>query len=286
MSAHGLEPTMNHFLNGVARAVADTFDLPGPILEIGSYQVPGQEEITNLRSLFAGKPYVGVDVRPGLGVDLVANVEALPYADASVGTVIAMSTFEHVPHFWRGFAEIERVLRPDGVFVVSIPFHFHIHNYPGDYWRFTPQALDLMLERYPSRILGWHGPRKRPLNVWAVAFREGRLPITPAEFERYRALLQVWARQPLALGSRLRYQIGRWLCGRRPFSFYLEQNGWETECRTQAPPAPPAPPSRNETRPLGQPRPGAAGRRRRGRAPSTSRCASPIGIAATCSEPA
>ena len=39
---------MNRFLNGVARAFAETFDLPGPILEIGSYQVPGQEEIADL----------------------------------------------------------------------------------------------------------------------------------------------------------------------------------------------------------------------------------------------
>jgi SAM-dependent methyltransferase len=223
---------MNHFLNGVARAVAEAFDLPGPILEIGSYQVAGQEEIINLRSLFAGKPYVGVDVRPGPGVDLVADVEALPHADASVGSVIAMSTFEHVPHFWRGFAEVERVLRPDGVFVVSIPFHFHIHNHPGDFWRFTPQALDLMLANYPSRILGWHGPRKRPLNVWAVAFNKGCPPLTRGDFERYHTLVGEYARRPFSPSRKLRYQVGRWLCGHRPFGFYLEHNCWELECRT------------------------------------------------------
>ena len=58
---------MNRFLNGVARAFAETFDLPGPILEIGSYQVPGQEEIADLRTLFPGKEFVGVDVRAGPG---------------------------------------------------------------------------------------------------------------------------------------------------------------------------------------------------------------------------
>src|SRR5262249_5259708 len=99
---------MNHFLHGVARAVAETFDLPGPIVEIGSYQVEGQEAIADLRGLFAGKPYTGLDRRPGPGVDLVADVEDLPQADQSVGTVLAMNTFEHVPRFWRGFAEIHR----------------------------------------------------------------------------------------------------------------------------------------------------------------------------------
>src|SRR5262245_20041423 len=102
---------MNHFLHGMARAVAETFDLPGPIVEIGSYQVEGQEAIADLRRLFRGKHYLGLDCRTGPGVDLVADVEDLPQPDASVGTVIAMNTFEHVPHFWRGFEEIRRVLK-------------------------------------------------------------------------------------------------------------------------------------------------------------------------------
>ena len=124
-------------------------------------------------------------MRPGPGVDLVGDVEALPQADASVGTVLALETFEHVRHFWRGFDEIRRVLRPDGALLIASPFHFHIHDYPRDYWRFTPDALKLLLEAYPSKILGWNGPTTRPANVWCLAFREDRPPITPAQFDRY-----------------------------------------------------------------------------------------------------
>ncbi len=226
---------MNVFLNGLARAVIETFDLPGPVLEIGSYQVAGQEEIADLRGLCAGKEYIGVDMRPGPGVDCVANVEALPQADASVGTVIAMSTFEHVRRFWRGFEEIHRVLRPDGMLIVSCPFYFHIHAYPSDYWRFTPEALDVMLEPYPSKIVGWHGPVRKPLNVWAVACREGRPPITPAQFERYRELLGRYARRKLRWQRKLVYQVCGLFCGRRVFAPYLDQNRWETEYRTRRP---------------------------------------------------
>src|SRR5262249_14474318 len=163
---------MNTFLHGVVRAVAESFVLPEPMVEIGSYQVTGQEDYADLRGLFAKREYLGIDMRPGPGVDMVADVERLPLASATVGTALGVSTFEHVPHFWRGFEQLHRVLRPDGVVVVACPFYFHIHNYPGDYWRFTPQALDLLLTDYPQRILGWHGPAKRPLNVWAIGFRE------------------------------------------------------------------------------------------------------------------
>jgi len=223
---------MNEFLHGMARAVAETFDLPGPILEIGSYQVPGQEAIANLRALFTGQSYAGVDRRPGPGVDVIADVEALPHADQSIGTVIAMNTFEHVPRFWRGFEEVHRVLRPDGAILVSCPFYFHIHAYPSDYWRFTPQALEVLLHNYPNKIVGWQGPAKRPANVWALGFREGRPAITRQQFERYRRLLARYAHQPLPLRRSLRYRLGRWLCGRGPFAPYLDQERWETECRT------------------------------------------------------
>ena len=225
---------MNQMLRGVTRAIVESFHLPEPILEIGSYQVEGQGQLIDLRSLFPGKAYVGVDFRAGPGVDCVADVEALPQKDGSVGTVLALSTFEHVRKFWLGFEQVRRVLRPDGVFVVALPFHFHVHDYPSDYWRFTPEGLDSLLESYPCRLLGWHGAARRMANVWAVAFGErARMP-TPADVERYRERLAEHAREPLGWSRRLRYQVGRLLCGRRPFAPYLDRERWQIECRTSA----------------------------------------------------
>src|SRR5262249_5326222 len=122
---------MNLFLHGMARAVFETFDLPGPVLEIGSYQVEGQGELIDLRQFFSGKAYTGLDMRHGPGVDVVADVEALPWPAGQFGTVLALSAFEHVRHFWRGLDEVYRVLRPDGALLLCCPFHFHIHAYPS-----------------------------------------------------------------------------------------------------------------------------------------------------------
>jgi SAM-dependent methyltransferase len=220
---------MNLFLRGLARAVAESFDLPGPVLEIGSYRVEGQDEIADLRTLFPHKEYIGIDTRPGPGVDHLADVERLPYDDQSVGTVLALSTFEHVPHFWRGFAEVARVLRPGGAFLVAVPFHFHIHDYPSDYWRFTPEALRLLLRDYPRKIVGWHGPETRPSNVWALAFRAGRPPITAAEYASYCEKMDRHARMPLPWLRRLRYRLGSVLFGSRPFAPWLERERWRSE---------------------------------------------------------
>jgi SAM-dependent methyltransferase len=222
---------MNHFIHGAVRAITETFALPDPIVEIGSYQVAGQERIANLRSLFPDRAYQGIDMRPGPGVDCVANVERLPHPSASVGTVLALNTFEHVKCFWRGLDEVHRVLRRDGVLVLSTPFHFRIHDYPHDYWRFTPTAYEALLERYPSKIIGWHGPKSRPANVWAIAFREARAAITPEQYAQYRRLMTAYAREPETNWTRrLRYRLARFFCGRGPFAPYLDRNRWDSVC--------------------------------------------------------
>jgi len=220
---------MNLFLRGMMQAVAESFPLPEPILEIGSYQVEGQADILNLRSLFPGKDYIGIDFRAGPGVDLVANVEKLPMADASVGTVIALSTFEHVEKFWLGFEEVERVLRPDGVFVVASPFYFHVHAYPNDYWRFTPEALKFLLEGYPTKLMGSHGPARRMANVWSIAFKDLASVPTAEQIEAYNTNMAKYAREPLPWVRRIKYQMGRVLCGRRPFAVHLDRERWSME---------------------------------------------------------
>ena len=78
---------MNQFIHGVVRAVAESFALPDPILEIGSYQVAGQQAVANLRPLFVGRPYVGIDVRPGPGVDREVLALVRPGDDREVGEV-------------------------------------------------------------------------------------------------------------------------------------------------------------------------------------------------------
>jgi SAM-dependent methyltransferase len=218
---------MTPFLRGLVQSVAETFELPEPIVEIGSYLVPGQEKLANLRPLFPGKSYLGLDQRPGPGVDQVQDVESLDLPDEFAGTVIALSTFEHVPRFWRGFDEVRRILRPGGAFLVACPFYFHIHAYPSDYWRFTPEALRLLLSDYASLILGWQGPRTRPANVWALAFCEGRAGPSEDDYRRFQAALARHARQPLPWRRRLRYLLGRLICGRRPFAPWLDRDRCE-----------------------------------------------------------
>ncbi len=49
------------------------------------------------------------------------NVYELPYDDASFDLVVCFSVFEHLHEFERGLAQVARVLRPGGRFLLGMP---------------------------------------------------------------------------------------------------------------------------------------------------------------------
>ncbi len=177
------------------RLVAETFDGPGPVYEFGSYQVEGQEGYANLRAMFAGRDYVGCDMRPGPGVDRVEDVTAINLPDRSAGTVLCIETFEHVFEVRRAFDEVYRILKPGGMFVITSPLNFRIHGYPDDYWRMTPSCLRRMLEPYEVRATGYQGHRAFPHTVMGVALKGPVPPDALARCSRLVASYRDWCRE-------------------------------------------------------------------------------------------
>jgi SAM-dependent methyltransferase len=99
-------------------AAAESFSLPVPVYEFGSYIVPGQESIGDLRPLFAGREYVGCDMREGPGVDQVEDISRLSMAEESVPSIVCVETLEHVFEVRRAVDEIIRVLAPGGIVLI------------------------------------------------------------------------------------------------------------------------------------------------------------------------
>jgi len=156
------------------------FNLPEPIYEFGSLQVVGQETIADLRQIFSGKKYVGCDISPGKGVDRIENVEAISLLSESVGTVIFVETIEHVERPQRAISEIYRVLRPDGILVMTSAMDLPIHNYPHDYWRFTPDGFRLLLSVFPQSIVGYQGFELEPHTVFGIGFKNLSCDLIPS----------------------------------------------------------------------------------------------------------
>lgn len=85
--------------------------------------------------------YVGLDVKAGPDVSIVASAEAMPIPDHSFDWIFSVSAVEHIPDAQSAMAEMHRVLKPGGVAVIGIPFIWGIHGEPHDYRRWTPHGL-------------------------------------------------------------------------------------------------------------------------------------------------
>jgi len=185
----------------VAAAAAE-FDLPGPIYEFGSFIVPGQEAIGDLRSLFPGRDYIGCDMRAGPGVDRVEDLSQLTLPDESAATIVCVETLEHVFEVRRAVDELLRVLAPGGMIVITTPFNFHLHSYPGDYWRLTPSCLQGLLAPLAATVVGSQGVESFPHTVLAVGCK-APVPVNfAARAERFIARFQARLREAKAAEPR------------------------------------------------------------------------------------
>lgn len=106
----------------------------GPALEVGSLQVGSNP---NFRGVYKGNKYVGVDMRPGPGVDVVCNIESAIPVSGEFALVICCSVLEHVRDPWEAAANITLITRHGGQLYVSVPWVWRYHPYPDDYWRFS-----------------------------------------------------------------------------------------------------------------------------------------------------
>lgn len=146
-----------------------------PIYEFGSLQVPGQEGFANLRPFFKGKKYIGADMRKGLGVDVILNLHSIDLPSHSAGTVIILDTLEHVEYVRKAIKEAYRILKPNGILIISSVMNFRIHDFPYDYWRFTPEAFRSLLKPFKSSFVDFAGESSFPHTVIGIGFK-GSLP--------------------------------------------------------------------------------------------------------------
>lgn len=84
---------------------------------------------------------IHVDLFAFPGIDVLANMKKLPFRTGSVDAVICQSVLEHVDDPHEAFAEISRILRPDGHCYLTMPFMFPYHSSPNDYSRFTLDGI-------------------------------------------------------------------------------------------------------------------------------------------------
>lgn len=91
---------------------------------------------------------IGLDIKKGLGVQIIGDAHALGIRDGSFDVVLCTEVLEHLAEPQRAIDEIFRVLAPGGQLLLTTRFLFPIHDAPHDYFRFTKYGLRHLLRRF------------------------------------------------------------------------------------------------------------------------------------------
>jgi SAM-dependent methyltransferase len=123
--------------------------LQGNLLDVGCGEMPYRT------CLPPGLSYTGIDVAEAdafamRGSDAVVSFDgiSIPFGDASFENVLCTEVLEHAAHPQALIAEIERVLKPGGKLLATVPFSARVHYAPYDFNRFTKFELRRMFASF------------------------------------------------------------------------------------------------------------------------------------------
>ncbi len=121
-------------------------DMPkARVLELGSWN-------SHLRSAVPdAEEWLGMDIRPGPGVDTVGDVHelsrVLPDRHGHFDAIVSQSVFEHLLMPWKAVLEINALLRQGGLMLIATHPAWPPHELPWDFWRYPINGFDSLLNR-------------------------------------------------------------------------------------------------------------------------------------------
>ncbi len=150
--------------------------------------------------------YVGVDISPGPGVDVVCRVEeaAKRFGDGRFDVVVSTEMLEHVRDWREAVRNIKRLCRPGGRIVLTTRSRgFPFHSAPNDFWRFEVEdmrrifadcALDAVeADRQKPGVFvsatksePFEEADLRPIAVYSMALRRPALEVQDSDLRGFR----------------------------------------------------------------------------------------------------
>ncbi len=79
--------------------------------------------------------------------------QPIPLPDNQFDTIILSDVLEHIPNPEALWQEIARLLKPEGKFLMNVPFYYQIHEAPHDYYRYTEFSLKRFAELSRMKIV-------------------------------------------------------------------------------------------------------------------------------------
>jgi SAM-dependent methyltransferase len=161
--------------NAILRKLKEAIPLfTGKLLDVGCGHMPYKS--TLLASDTNISEYVGMDLADNRSYenrpDLSWDGAVIPLPNGSVDCAMATEVLEHCPYPEQTLTEIHRVLKPGGILFITVPFIWMLHEVPYDEYRYTPFALQRLVESSKFKIIelsalgGWNASLAQFVANW------------------------------------------------------------------------------------------------------------------------
>lgn len=140
-------------------------NIKGKTLDIGCGSKPYQQ-------LFQTSEYIGLEIdtpenRKVKKADCFYPGDVVPFPDKYFDSVITNEVFEHIFNPEVFLSEIYRILKEDGIFLMTVPFVWDEHEQPYDYARYSSFGIKFILEKHGFTIKEY----KKSMNDIRVIFQ-------------------------------------------------------------------------------------------------------------------
>jgi SAM-dependent methyltransferase len=112
----------------------------GKTLVLGAGHDPYRSYLANANEILTND--IDSDLK---SIDIISTAENLPISSNNIDSIVAIEVFEHVTDISLCISECLRILKPNGILYITMPFMFHIHGDPNDYRRLTIPGLRNLL---------------------------------------------------------------------------------------------------------------------------------------------
>jgi len=126
--------------------------LQGKLLDFGCGSKP-------YKSLFTVEQYIGIDFEnpghPHLNeqIDVFYDGKKIPFPNDHFDSIFSSEVFEHIFNLDEILYELNRVLKPEGLMVVTCPFSICEHEVPNDFARYSSYSIKYLLEKNGFEVL-------------------------------------------------------------------------------------------------------------------------------------
>ncbi|MAO50394.1 MAG: SAM-dependent methyltransferase [Pusillimonas sp.] len=147
----------------------------GNLLDVGCGRMPYKPLILEKSKI---SKYDGVDIeneiyQKEIKPDFFWDGKILPFESGTYQCAQLIEVLEHVPEPKNVLGEIRKVLVNDGILLITVPFLWNLHDVPYDEYRYTPFALNRILQEAGYEVIemeafgGWHASMAAMLALYA-----------------------------------------------------------------------------------------------------------------------